>query len=103
MRGNNNVGKAALAVVFGLGGAYFGFVLQERLMEEQRVAKLVEEEAQKRFRQEKLTALIVKVNIRPFSSKFHHSRPKFYPLHNFTPFTSSKQSKALISISNSSK
>ncbi|OQR91243.1 hypothetical protein ACHHYP_20193 [Achlya hypogyna] len=52
MRGNNNVGKAAMAVIFGLGGAYAGFVLQERFLEESRVAKRVEEEAQRRFRLE---------------------------------------------------
>ncbi|KDO19133.1 hypothetical protein SPRG_14965 [Saprolegnia parasitica CBS 223.65] len=52
MRGNNNVGKAAMAVIFGLGGAYTGFLLQERFLEERRVAKRVEDEAQRRFRLE---------------------------------------------------
>ncbi|TMW65466.1 hypothetical protein Poli38472_008108 [Pythium oligandrum] len=55
--GGSSVGRAIFALVGGLGGAYYGFYLQSKYMEERRVNILVEMEARKRYEEEKAKAL----------------------------------------------
>nr|CCA21893.1 AlNc14C137G7125 [Albugo laibachii Nc14] len=46
----SQTGRTVFALCGGLVGAYIGFYLQQKLLEEQRVSLIVEEEAQKRFK-----------------------------------------------------
>ncbi|GLD92310.1 hypothetical protein PINS_up000843 [Pythium insidiosum] len=51
--GGSSVGRALFALFGGLGGAYLGFYLQSKYLEEQRVRSIVEVEARKRWEAEK--------------------------------------------------
>lgn len=50
--GGSSTGRAVFALVGGLGGAYLGFYLQSKYIEERRVRVLVETEARKRWQAE---------------------------------------------------
>uniref|UniRef100_K3WD23 Uncharacterized protein n=1 Tax=Globisporangium ultimum (strain ATCC 200006 / CBS 805.95 / DAOM BR144) TaxID=431595 RepID=K3WD23_GLOUD len=50
--GGSSTGRAIFALCGGLAGAYYGFYLQSKYMEERRVRALVEIEARKRFAEE---------------------------------------------------
>ncbi|KAG2520330.1 hypothetical protein BBI17_007553 [Phytophthora kernoviae] len=52
--GGSSTGRAIFAVCGGLAGAYYGFYLQSKYMEERRVRALVEVEARKRLEAEDL-------------------------------------------------
>ncbi|KAH7460678.1 hypothetical protein PRIC1_006273 [Phytophthora ramorum] len=52
--GGSSTGRAMFALCGGLAGAYYGFYLQSKYMEERRVAALVETEARKRLEEEKI-------------------------------------------------
>uniref|UniRef100_A0AAV1UAR8 Uncharacterized protein n=1 Tax=Peronospora matthiolae TaxID=2874970 RepID=A0AAV1UAR8_9STRA len=47
--GGSSTGRAVFALCGGLAGAYYGFYLQSKYMEERRVHVLVETEARKRL------------------------------------------------------
>ncbi|UIZ24804.1 hypothetical protein KXD40_006683 [Peronospora effusa] len=53
--GGSSTGRAIFALCGGLAGAYYGFYLQSKYMEERRVDALVESNARKRLEQEKRT------------------------------------------------
>ncbi|GAB9467994.1 hypothetical protein Gpo141_00005322 [Globisporangium polare] len=57
--GGSSTGRAVFALCGGLAGAYYGFYLQSKYMEERRVHVLVETEARRRFEQEKLDGGVV--------------------------------------------
>ncbi|KAF1332726.1 hypothetical protein FI667_g3173, partial [Globisporangium splendens] len=50
--GGSSTGRAIFALCGGLAGAYYGFYLQSKYIEERRVRVLVEIEARKRFEEE---------------------------------------------------
>ncbi|CEG49782.1 uncharacterized protein PHALS_07528 [Plasmopara halstedii] len=51
--GGSSTGRAVFALCGGLLGAYYGFYLQSKYLEERRVTALVEFEARKRLEEEK--------------------------------------------------
>ncbi|KAE8997394.1 hypothetical protein PR003_g19549 [Phytophthora rubi] len=53
--GGSSTGRAIFALCGGLAGAYYGFYLQSKYMEERRVFALVETEARKRLEEEKVS------------------------------------------------
>ncbi|TYZ62072.1 hypothetical protein PybrP1_008059 [[Pythium] brassicae (nom. inval.)] len=54
--GGSSTGRAVFALCGGLAGAYLGFYLQSKYIEERRVHVLVETEARRRFEHEKQSA-----------------------------------------------
>lgn len=54
--GGSSTGRAIFALCGGLAGAYLGFYLQSKYIEERRVHVLVETEARRRFEEEKASA-----------------------------------------------